>query len=201
MSAAPENPALEDLTAFLDVKRWGLSLREVNARIAAEEAQRQGRRSGLNPALKELGYVGLVVEADANTVLLTTTEGTVARLEPGDALLDGRILAAVEGNSITLRAANGGELEVLETVPASADASGGWQGGPMSNDRDNRPSLDERRRLVRRHRQGRRTLPIATRRLYAAQGRSVPRALAPTAGRTSRRRRSGNRRTAHRIAH
>ena len=117
LSAAPENPALEDLTAFLDVKRWGLSLREVNARIAAEEAQRQGRRSGLNPALKELGYVGLVVEADANTVLLTTTEGTVARLEPGDALLDGRILAAVEGNSITLRAANGGELEVLELFP------------------------------------------------------------------------------------
>ena len=114
---APENPPPEDLTAFMDVKRWGLSLREVNARIAEEEAQRLGRRSGLNPALKELGYVGLVVQADANTVLLTTSEGTVARLEPGDALSDGRILAAVEGNSITLRAANGAEVEVLELFP------------------------------------------------------------------------------------
>lgn len=109
-------PPSEDLTAFLDVKRWGVSLREVNDRIAEEEA-RLGRRSGLNPALKALGYVGLVVEAEANTVLLTTTEGTVARLEPGDTLPDGRVLAQVEGNSITLRAADGDEIEVLELFP------------------------------------------------------------------------------------
>ena len=114
---APKIPPPEDLTAFLDVKRWGISLREVNERIAEEEAQRLGRRSGLNPALKELGYVGLVVEADANTVLLTTTEGTVARLEPGDTLPDGRVLTEVEGNSVSLRAANGGEVEVLELFP------------------------------------------------------------------------------------
>ena len=113
----PQNPPPEDLTAFLDVSRWGVSLREINARIAEEEAQRQGRRPGLNPALKALGYVGLVEEADANTVLLTTKEGTVARLEPGDPLPDGRILAAVAGHSITLRAASGGAEEVLELFP------------------------------------------------------------------------------------
>ena len=61
--------------------------------------------------------MGLVVEADANTVLLTTAEGTVARLEPGDTLPDGRVLAEVEGTSITLRAENGGEVEVLELFP------------------------------------------------------------------------------------
>lgn len=116
---APQIPTSEDLTAFLDVKRWGVSLREVNDRIAEEEA-RIGRRSGLNPALKALGYVGLVVEAEANTVLLTTTEGTVARLELGDTLPDGRVLAEVEGNSITLRAADGGEVEVLELFPRPA---------------------------------------------------------------------------------
>ena len=114
---ATQNPSSEDLTAFLDVKRWGVSLREVNDRLAGEEA---GRRSGLNPALKALGYVGLVVEADANTVLLTTTDGTVARLEPGDTLPDGRVLAEVEGNSITLRAADGGAVEVLELFPRPA---------------------------------------------------------------------------------
>ena len=121
----PKNPPSEDLAAFLDVKRWGLSLREINARIAEEEAQRQGRRPDLNPALKALGYVGLVVEADANTVLLTTAEGTVARLEPGDPLPDGRILAAVAGHSITLREAGSGAVEVLELFPrppAEADA-------------------------------------------------------------------------------
>lgn len=114
---APRNPPPEDLTAFLDVNRWGVSLREVNARIAEEEAQRLGRRPGLNPALKALGYVGLVVEADADTVLLATTGGAVARLEPGDTLPDGRILARVQGNSIALRAAEGGEVEVLELFP------------------------------------------------------------------------------------
>ena len=31
LTEAPQNPPPEDLTAFLDVNRWGLSLREVNA--------------------------------------------------------------------------------------------------------------------------------------------------------------------------
>lgn len=116
----PRKPVPEDLAAFLDVNRWGVSLREINDRIAEEEGRGFGRRSGLNPALKALGYVGLVVEADANTVLLTTTEGAVARLEPGDTLPDGRILADVEGNSITLRSADGGEVDVLELFPRPA---------------------------------------------------------------------------------
>lgn len=120
LSDTPRNPPPEDLTAFMDVKRWGISLREINARIAEEEAQRQGRRPGLNPALKGLGYVGLVVEAETNTVLLTTAEGTVARLKPGDPLPDGRILAAVAGHSITLQAAVGGGVEVLELFPRPA---------------------------------------------------------------------------------
>ncbi len=120
----PENPPPEDLTAFLDVNRWGMSLREINARIADEEAQRQGRRPGLNPALKALGYVGLVVEADANTVLLTTAEGTVARLAVGDAVPDGRILDAVAGHSITLRGSDGGAVEVLELFPRPAAYAG-----------------------------------------------------------------------------
>lgn len=115
LTDTPENPPPEDLTAFLDVKRWGVSLREINDRIDDETARRG--RSGLNPALKALGYVGLVVEAEANTVLLTTTEGAIARLEPGDTLPDGRLLVAVQGTSITLRPGGGGALEVLELFP------------------------------------------------------------------------------------
>ncbi|MCY3814656.1 MAG: hypothetical protein OXH15_22990 [Gammaproteobacteria bacterium] len=115
LSDAPRTPPREDLTAFLDVNRWGISLREINDRIAQEASQ--DRRAGLNPALKALGYVGLVVEAAANTVLLTTTEGTVARLEPGHVLPDGRVLAAVEGNSITLRSPETGAMDVLELFP------------------------------------------------------------------------------------
>ena len=115
LGAPPQSPPPEDLTAFLDLKRWGgISLREVNAENAA---RRNEGTPGLNPALKKLGYVGLVVEADASTVLLTTTEGTIARLHPGDTLNDGRILAAVTDNSITLRSATGPETEVLELFP------------------------------------------------------------------------------------
>ena len=126
----PQNPPPEDLAAFLDVKRWGVSLREVNARLADEEAARRGSSWGLNPALKTLGYVGLVVEADANTVLLATTDGSVARVEPGHVLADGRILAAVEGHAITLRSPDDGTVEVLELFPRpsardAADSEGG----------------------------------------------------------------------------
>lgn len=117
IGATPENPAPEDLTAFLDVDRWGVSLREINARIAEEEALRQGSRPGLNPALKALGYVGRVLQADAYTVLLTTPEGTIARLSTGDVLPDGRVLASVDGNSISLRSADTGAVEVLELFP------------------------------------------------------------------------------------
>ena len=117
LGGIPQNPPPEDLTAFLDVDRWGLSLREINARIADEEALRQGRRPGLNPALKALGYVGRVLQADAYTVLLTTAEGTIARLSTGDVLPDGRVLASVDGNSISLRSADTGAVEVLELFP------------------------------------------------------------------------------------
>ena len=116
----PQRPAPEDLTAFLDLKRWGgASLREANADAAARGNQ---RGPGLNPALKELGYVGLVVEAGTSTVLLTTADGTLARLHPGDALNDGRILVAIAHNSITLRAATATETEVLELFPRPSTA-------------------------------------------------------------------------------
>ena len=128
LSGIPQNPPPEDLTAFLDVDRWGLSLREINARIAEEEALRQGRGPGLNPALKALGYVGRVLQADANTVLLTTAEGTIARLGTGEVLPDGRVLASVDGNSISLRSADTGAVEVLELFPrAPVEANPGTE--------------------------------------------------------------------------
>ena len=115
----------EDLTDFVASDRWGISLEHVLAE--ADEAEAQG--SGLNPALKALGYVGLVVEEEARTVLLTTIEGAVARLEPGDTLPDGRVLADVRGNSIALRAANGGDekagdVEVMELFPRPMPGDG-----------------------------------------------------------------------------
>ena len=109
LGAPPRVPSPEDLAAFVDVARWGVSLGEINGRIAAAEGG--DGESRLNPALEALGYVGLLVQADINTVLVTTTDGTVVRLKPGDALPDGRVLVEVRRNSITLRAAEGGAVE------------------------------------------------------------------------------------------
>ena len=124
--ALPQVPSPEDLAGFVDVGRWGVSLGEISGRIAA--AERGDGETRLNAALKALGYVGLLVQADINTVLVTTTDGTVVRLKPGDALPDGRVLVEVARNSITLRAADGvaaeedgavesGAVEVLELFP------------------------------------------------------------------------------------
>lgn len=116
--ATPILPPPEDLTAFLDGTRWGVSLREINERIADERSNQSGK--GLNPAVRELGYVGLVeVNARTETVLLTAPDGKVARLRPGDRVADGRLLAAVGPNSITLRA--GEAEEVLTLFPRFAN--------------------------------------------------------------------------------
>ena len=50
---------------------------------------------------------------DGNTVLLTTAEGTIARLNTGD-VLRMVVLASVDGSSISLRSAATGPVEVLE---------------------------------------------------------------------------------------
>ena len=116
----PHLPAVEDLTAFLDGKRWGDSLREIQSRIAAAQGQRTA--ATMATALKELGYVGLVVDPDAKTALLRLPDGRVRRLHPGEKLPDGRVLAAVTGNSLKLRTAAGAEevLDLFPPLPAEA---------------------------------------------------------------------------------
>ena len=116
LNALPALPPPEDLTPFLDGRRWGLSPREA---IASRTAEQDGNRlAGLNPALKALGYVGLVIESERHTVMLSTTEGGIARLAPGDKLPDGRLLVRVDGHAITLGdGEQGSELEILELFP------------------------------------------------------------------------------------
>ena len=101
----------EDLSAFLDTKRWGRSLREIQ-----EEARAEVQGAGLNPALVEMGYVGLIVTGDDNAMLLRLPEGGVVRLTFGDRTPDGRTLSAIGDNSLTLKSGDGTE-EVLELFP------------------------------------------------------------------------------------
>ena len=109
----------EDLTAFLDTKRWGRSLRELQAEARAEARG----RGGLNPVLVEMGYVGLIVTGDDNAMLLQLPAGGVARLVLGDRTPDGRTLAAIADNTLTLKSGDGTE-QVLELFPRRAPEPG-----------------------------------------------------------------------------
>ena len=62
-------------------------------------------RPGLNPALRRMGFLGLIEAGDAVAVLLASPEpdgGGIIQLAPGDTLPDGRVLTSVTDNSITL---------------------------------------------------------------------------------------------------
>lgn len=118
VSAATE----EDLTAFLDMKRWGRSLREIQEERAAAEAAAAGAASGLNPVLVDMGYVGLIVTPEYSAMLLTLPTGEIARLTLGDQTPDGRTLSSITDNTLTLTAADGSD-EVLELFPRPTGAT------------------------------------------------------------------------------
>lgn len=103
----------ENLTAFLDTKRWGRSLREIQAERDAAE---RGAEAGINPVLAEMGYVGLIVTAEHTAMLLALPDGTVARHHLGDPTPDGRTLSSLTDNTLTLRSSDGTE-EMLELFP------------------------------------------------------------------------------------
>ena len=109
--------APEDLSAFVAGGRWGVSFEALMETVAAEELSRRG----LNPALRRMGFLGLIEAGDAIAVLLASPEpdaGGIVQLAPGDTLPDGRVLAAVTDNSITLVSSPDG------TLPADLDAPG-----------------------------------------------------------------------------
>ena len=102
--------APEDLTAFLDIRRWGAPP------PAPKPESVEAPVSALNPILAEMGFVGLIAVQDERAVLLALPEGEIVRMLPGDTLPDGRILMSVADNSLTLRGENA-PPEVLTLFP------------------------------------------------------------------------------------
>ena len=129
--------APEELSAFLEVRRWGPPPE------APGETEPAPEEAGpvLNPILAEMGFVGLIAVQDERAVLLALPEGEIVRMLPGDTLPDGRILVSVADNSLTL-AAEGGPEEVLTLFPrlpaeppaspAVAPDAGGEEGAPTA---------------------------------------------------------------------
>ena len=114
--------APEDLGAFLESSRWGVSLQDIwdaetaKAGPAAPAEPTEPAEPSINPALAKMGFVGLIVSKEQSAVLLASPDGGVARFAPGDTLPDGRTLVSVADNSLTL----GGEdlpEEVLSLFP------------------------------------------------------------------------------------
>lgn len=93
-------PAPEDLGSFVGSERWGISLADILETVAAQDRS----RPELNPALRRMGFLGLIETGKAIAVLLAPPklDGGIIQLAPGDALPDGRILTSVTDNSITL---------------------------------------------------------------------------------------------------
>ena len=121
---APE----EDLTAFLTSRRWGVSLAEVDAARAAEEATQMEQAA--RAELDRIGFVGVSAtvrpsagpaagqapEWAERAVLLALPDGGVGRFEAGETLPDGRRLVAITAAALTL--ATDGEQETLRLFPA-----------------------------------------------------------------------------------
>lgn len=118
----------EDLEDFMQSSRWGISLQEVQrqAKIAAVGPE------GLNPELREMGFVGVLAVPERTSILLILEDGAVQRLDIGDQLPDGRSLAAVSNNRLTLTDANQQryslllfpEVETAEAAPNAAENAG-----------------------------------------------------------------------------
>ena len=105
--------APEDLGAFLESRRWGISFEDIR-KESAPPVEPDG--PSINPALAKMGFVGLIVTKEESAVLLKSPDGGIARVAPGDTLPDGRTLVSVTDNSLTLK---GGDLpeEVLTLFP------------------------------------------------------------------------------------
>lgn len=125
---AATSPALapeEDLSAFIGSRRWGLSLAEADAARRAEADAQAAAATRERTALERIGFVGLTGSAQgrgANAgwkerkVLLVLPDGGLGRFAVGEALPDGRVLAAIADNALTLAVQD--ETEVIELFPA-----------------------------------------------------------------------------------
>ena len=102
----------EDLATFRTMSRWGTDIQSDDV----QDATPNGASPGLNPELVKLGFIGLTLTAAENAVVLTHPDGHTIHLTDGDALPDGRTLASVTENALTLEDAKG-EQETLVLFP------------------------------------------------------------------------------------
>lgn len=109
----------EDIGAFMDSKRWGTSLRERRAARRQEVASGDAPTDGVT--FETAQFVGFIAAEDRQSAFLVLPDGSVVRLAQNAALEDGRVLAAIGDDTVTLRNASGDE-EVLALFPLARPA-------------------------------------------------------------------------------
>ena len=113
-ASGPAAPPKEDLNSFLRSTRWGVSLAEMQAREAeAAEAAKAAKTRQLNPELRKMGFVGFFMVPEQTSILLVMENGAIKRFNLGDALPDGRTLAKVDENRLTLSGPDEQKHELL----------------------------------------------------------------------------------------
>ena len=108
--------AREDLDAFLDSKRWGASLRESRASAQSFETGNTQGESDAGDTLAAAHFVGFIAAEDRRSAFLALADGNLLRLALNATLDDGRVVAAIADDAVTLRSASGDE-EVLALFP------------------------------------------------------------------------------------
>ena len=105
--------APEDLSLFLDTRRWGgETLQEVRRRVAETEAPAAEQR-----AIDKVRLVGLIKEKDRRAFLMQLPDGGILRLLPGDTLPDGRGVKTATDRTVTLAGNADGQTDVLDLFP------------------------------------------------------------------------------------
>lgn len=105
--------APEDLSLFLDSRRWGgETLQEVRRRVAETEATAAKQR-----AIDKVRLLGLVKEKDRRAFLMQLPDGVILRLLPDDTLPDGRGVKTATDRTVTLEGNADGQTDVLALFP------------------------------------------------------------------------------------
>ena len=111
--------ARDEHASLLASRRWGDA--GAKPRGADPPAALDPRpRSGVNPRLLDMNYVGLIAVQNQRIVLLKVPDVGIVRYVAGDRLPDGRVLVSVNDNSLVLKA-EGRPEEELMLFPSARD--------------------------------------------------------------------------------
>ena len=127
----------EDPGSILASRRWG-NAQPSSENIVEPMATAPEPVPTINPELLKMNFVGLITVQDQRTVLLAVPSAGIERFVAGDELPDGRILVSVTDNSLTIKAEDLPEEELLlfPSIANDAERPGGdgaqGQGGEAS---------------------------------------------------------------------